>query len=926
MKNFFKFLLIVLTLSVLAGCGGAGSDQTLDVFAQMDESSIQEIDGTVYFNTVAEDGTTVRFRVKGGTVSKDKIMLEPGGSILALDATGKIYSYVISITENGHEENWLNTGGGYSFSETPGVEDESQIVFGTIYGRGSLDRCENAEVNVSEYTPNYAYISSDMGSPAYFVIEKLAINYDSQGSLTDFADNELVKAAFGDELVSSGEVFDVIAGIDESSIVNEGKTVTFTSNMEDGTPLRFYGKDIIVTKDTIEFLPTGELYGLDAIGQIYGYKPAFTEAPAENTWLKARGGFTFDSAKTSVDSIDELIFMDCHSIDAGSANGDYYISVDDMLPNFICYTSDALNNTGSYTFNSFHVYYDSEVKTTPIAKIALNTEFYGQYLEGEKYDAKKENMADLENGILSFYLRIGPDTEKWVSRYEEDPTFSDVYLINFTENYTTGNLKDAQGNVLDKNNAKVYEGTTLEVTIGEYTVDVELPTAKRYDSATVMHDLVPYAFPEATGTLDVLVVPVAWANQPEQASQENYDLFRKMLGRVADENGNVTDYSDPTDEELSFTEYFDIASYGKLDLQPFMTDWYHSGESFEKDNLGIDRQYGEDVLNWVKQTYPDMDWTRYDRDQNGYVDAMIIINAGDSGSDSYETISLEGAIFYRELYTGALAGTPDDPTVNTFTSINKRFLEEDHAATLIHEFSHNLGLIDYYDVTYSGINAVGNYDMQSGSHGDWNAYSKYAVGWVEPEIVKGLAPGESVEYTIGSMATTGDVLVIPAAEGTSDGEVFSEYVMVDLFHPDGAHIYDAQEYGLENTTGVRIYHVNANMEHHVETVDGVSYDIGTIHHANAFNPSGFYNVELIQSGGVNTFTDLEYIWAHPEEVCTNVEAEDFFYAGDVFTAETYSTFFADGKMDDGTPFGYRIEVVSVTGGANPAATIRVTRQ
>ena len=102
--------------------------------------------------------------------------------------------------------------------------------------------------------------------------------------------------------------------------------------------------------------------------------------------------------------------------------------------------------------------------------------------------------------------------------------------------------------ILDKNNARVYEGTTLEVSIGEYTMDMELPVVKRFDSAQNMNDLVPYAFPEATGTLDVLVVPVVWSDQPEQASQENYDLLRKKLGRVLDGTGNVTDHSDPSDQ------------------------------------------------------------------------------------------------------------------------------------------------------------------------------------------------------------------------------------------------------------------------------------------------------------------------------------------------------------------------------------------
>ena len=331
----------------------------------------------------------------------------------------------------------------------------------------------------------------------------------------------------------------------------------------------------------------------------------------------------------------------------------------------------------------------------------------------------------------------------------------------------------------------------------------------------------------------------------------------------------------------------------------------------------------------MKAQYPDIDWSLYDQDANGYVDSIVLINAGTPSNDSYIINSYSGAIHYRESYFGDYAGTPKEPNAHTFVNINDRFLRKEGADTLIHEFSHNFGIIDYYDVTYSGINAVGGFDMQSDNKGDWNAYSKMAVGWMEPQVVSGLDSGESVEFTIGSSALTEDVIVIPAA-GTQYEGVFGEYVMIDLFSDDGVNQYDTKEYGLQDALGVRISHVNGCMEKRTieaesKTTPGEvsTYDIGTIHYANNYVGDGMgrYNVEVIQAGKKNTFTTVG-------SMDIQLSKEDLFYAGDTFTAEEYSEFFYQGLMDDGRAFGYTITIVAVGKDAEgkPMATVRVTAQ
>lgn len=121
-----------------------------------------------------------------------------------------------------------------------------------------------------------------------------------------------------------------------------------------------------------------------------------------------------------------------------------------------------------------------------------------------------------------------------------------------------------------------------------------------------------------------------------------------------------------------------------------------------------------------------------------------------------------------------------NPEVNAYVTVNHEFLKDGNTAVLLHEFSHNFGLIDYYDVTYSGINAVGGFDMQSDNVGDWNAYSKLAAGWMDPQVVTGLASGESVELTLTSSALTDDLFYAGDTFTVEDyDEFFYEGLMDD---------------------------------------------------------------------------------------------------------------------------------------------------
>lgn len=716
------------------------------------------------------------------------------------------------------------------------------------------------------------------------------------------------------KMKESGSTYcDIIAGIDHSTVTIDGEMAYFTSALADGTPIRYVGKNITIDQNSITMGVDSYLASLDAIGKIYIYQPVVQGghlgfyAPGKS--LDFQYAYTFDSAVTSVDSIEQLHHYVCWNYEFGSLHSDSYLV--GFQPNFV-YLSSALGNTGELVLTQLYIGYNPEEKTTNLTSLSLNMDFYKGHLSGEQYRLSGEPEYSGED--LLFYLIAQVDIG--VDKIPADLS-NEVWYIP-SDFYTIGDLKDADGNVLDKSTAQIYSGYTLEVIIDNQTFDVELPICERLEGTQTLSEINSYTTRSALGQQNFMIIPVVWADSTDLATDAQYAAYQKMLGRLIDETGNILyDLSDPNDGTFAVSEYFDIASYKQLSVRSFLTDWYYTDKTFEEyRNQFPEKEFADVLLDWVKATYPDTDWSKFDQNSDGYVDTIVIINVGLPSDDSYAPPSYGGGVFVTCTQTAEFAGTPNDPTVNCFISIGHLLLKENGASTLIHEMAHTFGLLDYYDTAYTGIDAVGSFDMQSSDVGDWNAYSKLAVGWMDPQIVENLASGEYVDISIGSSALVGDVILIPAAGTDYDGP-FGEYIMIDLLTSDGVNKYDAAMYGLDGVVGVRISHVNANM---VKTEqDGTTRYI--LHVGNYYESDDphRYNIEVIQAGKVNTFTDFS-------NLDPRLDADDLFYAGDEFTAEAYSAFLEDGLMDDGTAFGYTVSILSIGTDASgaPTATIRIT--
>ena len=390
------------------------------------------------------------------------------------------------------------------------------------------------------------------------------------------------------------------------SLVSKNGTVSFTLQAPDSRNIRIIGHNCSVEADgTIVIQPGGDLFTADEVGKIFD----FSTELGDNTEFTYHFGYTFkQDGDVTVWKEDAAYYSFW-----GGASGE---NTAVLAPNYLCYAPK--EGEGTVHISSFTMNYTPG--HTGLKSLSFDSGFFPEFLPGDPYDESIEASWDPDNGVLDFYLLAVPDSLTGTSETQD--------IIYGPSNYVTGNLKDANGTVVSKEDP-LPEGATLEVTIGDYTYDVPL-VQEQHIGAKTFHELLPSVYPEATGDLNVLVVPICWADQKNRATEKNMAFLKKILGTVLDTNGKATEYSVSDDGKFSLSEYYDISSYGQLNVQSFLTDWYYSSEHFADVQHSMLTQEDTDTITaWVRTTYPNLDWTKFDKDGNGLIDTVIFINTGD---------------------------------------------------------------------------------------------------------------------------------------------------------------------------------------------------------------------------------------------------------------------------------------------------------
>ena len=358
------------------------------------------------------------------------------------------------------------------------------------------------------------------------------------------------------------------------------------------------------------------------------------------------------------------------------------------------------------------------------------------------------------------------------------------------------------------------------------------------------------------GKPQVLVIPVEFKDVTAASKGYTVDKIEKAF------NGNAgeTDYR-------SVHDYYYASSYGKLDVQFTVLDFWFRPEQNSSyylnktmDYYGDEIECGDQVvINEFLSTYDgEIDFSHFDSDGNGMIDAVIVINTLEINYD----VTMQWAYRYWNLYTDAEGYyyEYDGVSANDYLWASYQFMFEnengdfdDSSAlstyTYIHEFGHVLGADDYYDTSYSeNTSPMNGHDIMDGETGDHNAYTKFNYGWLTSSRL--IVAEESVTLSLESFGESGDTIII-ANNWDDELGAYQEYFIVVYYKNDGLN----NGFGYFENEGLVVYHVNASL--YAETIEGETYYDVYNNNTDASDPDGYGTennlIELVKNASDYVF-------------------------------------------------------------------------
>lgn len=298
-------------------------------------------------------------------------------------------------------------------------------------------------------------------------------------------------------------------------------------------------------------------------------------------------------------------------------------------------------------------------------------------------------------------------------------------------------------------------------------------------------------------TAKILAIPVQWDDRPGTWSRGTLDSLL---------------FGDATYPGGSLSRYFDEVSYGQLTVVGTVTEWFTAGPTYSP---SFDCEGFEAILDSID---PYIDFSEYDANNDGNVDAVIFIRSGNGEEDSGDPDDIWS---YALIYSpGYGAGPFDGVLVGRWnTSPETRPLHSpiypplltgedtlNNIRVFCHETAHNLGLPDLYDyddkLDLSTFMNLGDYNdhpvydwclmgyygyglMSIGSDPPNHlcGWSKKQMGWIEPIV---LEYGEWEDLVVYDIETHTDSSLYKITINSAEGE----YFLLEYRNPQSTGAYD----------------------------------------------------------------------------------------------------------------------------------------
>ncbi|MBR5102069.1 MAG: M6 family metalloprotease domain-containing protein [Muribaculaceae bacterium] len=233
-----------------------------------------------------------------------------------------------------------------------------------------------------------------------------------------------------------------------------------------------------------------------------------------------------------------------------------------------------------------------------------------------------------------------------------------------------------------------------------------------------------------------------------------------------------------------FTPQFDI-----MGVVPLTKNRVEYGGNKYVQGQSIDKGVGTMVAEAVKALKDDVDFSQYDNDGDGEVDVVVVLYAGVGEATSNVSNSVWPMQWeLSDAYNYGCSDTPafevDGVTVDKFAVFNEmhgmndwgQMVDKiDGIGTFCHEFSHCLGLPDFYDTNYGGHIGMSYWSLlDTGCYGNdgytpcgYSSYEKNFMGWMDLSI-----PKEDSTYTIEAQTSHGAAYKIVNTKDASGNEYY----------------------------------------------------------------------------------------------------------------------------------------------------------
>ena len=495
-------------------------------------------------------------------------------------------------------------------------------------------------------------------------------------------------------------------------------------------------------------------------------------------------------------------------------------------------------------------------------------------------------------------------------------------------NSTSSNSSSSNGEITNTNSVtieiknenkdgKVY--TPDEIKISETLYSLESKKIQNYQ-------VLP-----STGDINLLVIPILLPDyQTIDLNNDGIDDKEKVI-----EDIEKAFFSESLEKFESVKSFYKKSSFNKLNLSGEVTEWFDLSEwTSYTSATQIDYYETYDVLDkaisWAKNILK-IDMTKYDNDQDGYIDGVWCIYSSPNHKNNGP--KTEYSNYWAYTNWGNQDVTPDikNPIYNLFGWASYDFMYEEHgidyvdAHTYIHETGHFLGLNDYYSDQLS-YSPIGKIDMMDANIGDHNSYSKMLLGWTKPYVVT-----TNASINLKSMNNENSLIVIPSDNTTitnNEFDPFSEYILIEYYTNEGLNYNDSiSGFNTIDNSGVRIYHID-NRKFLVNNEDEINitykeYENEKITSTNRlFMPitnrrgKDNYNMYFNLDPNINLFDEIRLIESNNIDTFSNggkQKAKTYFTNGDSFSLEKYGkNFFYNGNVfNNGDSFSSIVEIKEV---------------